>query len=411
MTQQEPLVQTPRPLPLHMALQTLLWISSAAALPSLKNGSLPWNPNLRKAGAALAESLQKVDPEHFRNALETEAKRRLNAFTKGIDAYHRQPRNASPLPPPVVWSEGPVRLYDYGETANGAKNGAPLLIVPSLVNRATILDLSKNKSLLRFLATKGFRPFLVDWGTPGEAERCYGLDEYILGPLQGALEAAVTISGRPAVLIGYCMGGLLALASAIRNPQRTAAFCALATPWDFHAGEGAQTRLLRAMAPQFELLLDTLGVLPVDILQAFFTGLSPFASGDKFRRFAAMDKRTTRARDFAALEDWINDGVPLAGPVAKDCLFGWYMENKPHEGRWRVGGRCVRPGDLKVPSLIVLPERDHIVPPASARALAASTPGSEILSPHAGHIGMVAGSTSTTALFEPLSQWLETVSG
>ncbi len=357
----------------------------------------------------MAESLQKVDPERFHDALEAEAKRRLNGFAEGVNAYRRQPRAAPLSPPPVVWSEGPVRLLDYGATASGAKCGPPLLIVPSLVNRATILDLSKRKSLLRFLAGKGFRPFLLDWGTPGETERRYGLDDYILGPLQGALEAAVTIAGRPAALIGYCMGGLLALASALENPQRTAAFCALATPWDFHAGEGARARLLRAMAPQFEILLDTLGFLPVDVLQAFFTGLSPFAAGEKFRRFAAMDKRSSRARDFAALEDWINDGVPLAGPVAKDCLFGWYMENKPHEGRWRVGSRCVRPGDLDVPSLIVLPEHDHIVPPSSARALAASMPGAQTLSPHAGHIGMVAGSKSIPALFEPLSQWLENV--
>ncbi len=406
-----PLVQAPRPLPLHLALQTLLWISSAAALPSLRNGSLIWNPKLKKDGAALAESLQKVDPERFHDALEAEAKRRLNDFTKGIDAYRRQARAAPPPPPPVVWSEGPVRLLDYGATARGPKNGPPLLVVPSLVNRATILDLSKRKSLLRFLAGKGFRPFLIDWGTPGEAERRYGLDEYILGPLQGALEAAVNITGRPAVLIGYCMGGLLALASAIRNPERTTAFCALATPWDFHAGDGARARLLRATAPQFQILLDTLGFLPVDILQAFFTGLSPFATGDKFRRFSTMDKRTSRANDFAALEDWINDGVPLAGPVAKDCLFGWYMENRPHKGRWRVGGQCVRPGDLKVPSLVVLPEHDRIVPPPSARALAASLPGAQTLSPHAGHIGMIAGSASIPALFEPLSQWLEKVSG
>ena len=78
--------------------------------------------------------------------------------------------------PPELWREGTTRVLDYGDPARG---GVPLLVVPSLINRAYILDLSARSSLLRWLADQGFRPFLVDWGRPGIDERGRGLR---LGP-------------------------------------------------------------------------------------------------------------------------------------------------------------------------------------------------------------------------------------
>ena len=37
-------------------------------------------------------------------------------------------------------------------------------------------------------------------------------------------------------------------------------------------------------------------------------------------------------------EDWLNDGVPLAAPVARECIGGWYGANAPARGAWRVAG-------------------------------------------------------------------------
>ena len=52
------------------------------------------------------------------------------------------------------------------------------------------------------------------------------------------------------------------------------------------------------------------------------------------------------ARDFVALEDWLNDGVPLALPVARECLGGWYGDNVPGRGQLArlPAGRCCRAG-------------------------------------------------------------------
>ena len=61
-------------------------------------------------------------------------------------------------------------------------------MVPSLINRAYILDLAPETSLLRYLAAAGMRPLLVDWGSPGAVERGFGLTEYIAGRLEAAAD-------------------------------------------------------------------------------------------------------------------------------------------------------------------------------------------------------------------------------
>ncbi|MFN7634110.1 MAG: alpha/beta fold hydrolase, partial [Acetobacteraceae bacterium] len=141
-------------------------------------------------------------------------------------------------PPPTAWAEGGTRILDYGG------EGPAVLFVPSLVNRAEVLDLMPDASLLRWLAGNGAHPLLLDWGWPGEAERSFTLTDYVAGRLERALAA---LPG-PVVLVGYCMGGLLALAAALRHPGRIRALGLLATPWDFHAGEGARPRARAAAA-------------------------------------------------------------------------------------------------------------------------------------------------------------------
>ncbi len=390
-----------------MALQTMIWLSARAALAPLKSGSLPWRPELAKAAAALREDLGGVDPDAFAGAVDAEARRRPAAFADGVQAYRSHPRRDPPANPPAVWTEGSTRLLDYGAgTAKGA-DGVPLVVVPSLINRAYILDLTEKRSLLRTLAGRGFRPFLVDWGPPGAIERAFTLSDYIAGRLERALDTAVDLAGRPAGVIGYCMGGLLALALAQRRPDRVAALALMGTPWDFHAGQGGKIRLLRAMAPQLIMMMEQFGVLPVDVLQAMFASLDPFLTPRKFQRFAALSRGSEKARHFVALEDWLNDGVPLAGPVARECLVGWYVENRPARGAWRIAGRPVLPAEVQARCLVMIPGKDHIVPPASAAPLADALPRAESRVLAAGHVGMVAGGRAATILYGPLARWLK----
>ncbi|HEY1719785.1 MAG TPA: alpha/beta fold hydrolase [Magnetospirillaceae bacterium] len=394
--------QGPRPLPLHLATQIATLVSSHAALPSLKNGSLAWSPRLRVAADQLRSALGQADGEAFDRALASEAGRRVDGFLKGIDTYRRHPYRRRLADPPVVWREGTTRLLDY--SLKGAR-GPVLLAVPSLINRAYILDLTAQRSLMRFLAKKGFRPFLLDWDAPGAVEMKFGLDDYIAGRLSSALDVVTKRAGKPA-LLGYCMGGLLTLALALLRPKDVQGLALFATPWDFHQPDDSQARIVTAMKTPIEDAIKTWGGMPVDLLQACFATIDPGGIERKFRALADMGQGTARARDFVALEDWLNDGIMLAGPVARDALFGWYIENKPALGTWRVGRKTIRPERYTGPSLVLVPSRDRIVPPASALALAQALPRAETVELDTGHIGMVTGATAPKQVYARLAAWL-----
>jgi polyhydroxyalkanoate synthase len=381
----------------------LLWLSSRAGLTSLAGGSPPWNSEESGAAAplcALAAEIGQAGAEAVGAALDRELLCRADRFLAGLDAYRRHPFRREEPDAPVVWQSGNARLLDYG---GGAGHG--VLVVPSLINRYYVLDLLPQRSFVRCLAERGLRPLVLDWGEPGDAERDFTLTDYISGPLEVAMKAAVALTGSPVGVIGYCMGGLLALALALRRPAEAACLALLATPWDFHAKRAEQAQLLAAAV---EAALPGPGDAPLTlgVIQGFFLALDPFLAERKFIRLAGLDEDSAAARDFVALEDWINDGVPLARNVALDCARAWYRDNDPARGAWRVAGQAIRPEEVRAPSLVVLPSRDRIVPPLSAEPLAAAIPDAAVLRPSFGHIGMMASATAPDTVWQPIADWL-----
>ncbi len=375
----------PRPLLLHLSLA---WARSSSLSAASLNWSRFWPGSSGPDPAA-------ADPEVMQAAFE-ELLRADRALIAGIAAYRADSYTRQLRDPPVVWEESETRVMDYG----GA--GPAVLFVPSLINRAYILDLMEDASMLRWLSAEGAHPYLLDWGWPGETERGFTLTDYIAGRLERALAA---IPG-PVVLAGYCMGGMLALAAALRMPAKVSALALLATPWDFHAADPALGRRIADTMPAVEAMMRFSGTLPIDALNTLFAMLDPHGVGNKFRDFAAQDKSLPRARKFVAMEDWLADGVPLAAPVAREALGGWYGANSAAAGKWRVAGLAVEPAGLEMPVFCAIPANDRLVPAASAHALAALVPQARIIQPSTGHIGMVAGTHAQSALWRPFAAWL-----
>lgn len=381
-------------------------MSSPGGLALLKHGLLPLKPDLRADAEALLEELKRVDPAKFAVALSDEARRLLDQLAAGIQAYRRHPYRRDLSDPPVIWRQGTTRLVDYG----GPEDGLPVLMVPSLINKAYILDLSRERSLARHLAAQGMRPLLVDWDRPGDQERRFTLSDYIAGRLEDALEEAAKLTRQRPAVLGYCMGGNLALALAERRRRDIVGLALLATPWDFHAGTRFRyDQIMPVAAPGMAAWLEALGELPVDALQMMFFTLDPFLVVRKFRQFASLDQASEKARAFVALEDWLNDGVPLSAPVAQECMQGWYGENLPARGAWRVAGRPVDPARIELPTLILVPSRDRIVPPSSAAALLPAMPGAVAISPPLGHIGMVVAESAPQYAWRPLTDFLRSL--
>lgn len=387
-----PIRRGPRPLLLHLML---------AALKSngLRAGSANWNSvwPLWSQGfwprSAVAAGAAPDLAGSFAGAAEAD-----RALIAGIAAYRRHPAQRPPDSWPILWREREITLCDV---APGAP-GVPVLFVPSLINRGYILDLAEEWSLLRFLARNGVRPLLLDWGWPGPVERDFTLTDYIVGPLERAIDAV----GEKLVLCGYCMGGLLATAAAQRRPDRVRGLGVLATPWDFRAHHPAQADLLAQLVPLLQPWLGFNGTLPIDLLQSLFVLLDPDAVAEKYRRFGSLHPDSARARRFVAIEDWANDCVPLAAPVARACFSDWYGANAPQRGTWRVAGMPAVPSSLTMPCFGAVPLTDRIVPPQSAMPLVEALPNATIVTPRSGHVSMIVGANAEAMLWRPLLDWL-----
>jgi poly(3-hydroxyalkanoate) synthetase len=359
--------------------------------------------------AAILQSIQSAvqhgsHENDFSAAVVAETLRQDAALIEGIAAYRRHPSHRTLTDPPAIWAEGGTRLLDYGPSS-----GRPILFVPSLINRAYVLDLAEGHSMLRWLAAQGVRPLLLDWGWPEETERRFSLTDYVAGRMERAMTAAARLAGSAPVLAGYCMGGTLAVAAAQRRPDLISGLALLAAPWDFHAPEPTRAIQAAETLPLLEPALVFSHALPVDLLQTLFALLDPWGVADKYRGFARLPQDSERARMFVALEDWLNDGVPLAADVARACLGEWYGENAPARGTWRIAGLPVDPTSITTPTFVAIPGRDRIVPPESAQPLAQLIPNAELHRPAAGHIGMAAGARAEVALWRPLLNWLRTV--
>jgi polyhydroxyalkanoate synthase subunit PhaC len=399
----------PRPLPLHLAIAAMTLLTSRGALPLLRKGSLDWKPELAAAAERLRQSAAALDEKQVERALDAAAAKRWGAFLDGVLRYRRHPYRRALPEARTAWQDGTTRLLAYAppQRTSHRKPGRPVLVVPSLINRGYILDLTEQRSFMRDLAARGFRPYLVDWGQPGDVERGFTLTDYIAGRLDAALEAVLDEAGAKPVLVGYCMGGTMSVALTQRRQDDLSGLALLAAPWDFLADPTPMTAALPGFLPALNAAIGTLGEVPTDMIQALFLRLDAHLGYRKFRAFAALDPASEKAHAFVALEDWLNDGVALAGPVARECMEGWYVRNDPALGAWRVAGEAVDPAAIRLPALAMVPAGDRIVPPASSLALAAALTNATTLRPAQGHIGMMAGGAAAKQVWDPLADWLK----
>ncbi|WP_231478322.1 alpha/beta fold hydrolase [Sphingomonas sp. UNC305MFCol5.2] len=287
---------------------------------------------------------------------------------------------------PAVASAGRAVLRDYGGT------GLPVVFVPSLINPPLVLDLGEN-SLLRWLAQHGVHPLLVDWGSPTPDDRAQDVTAHV----EGLLLPLLATLDRPPALVGYCLGGTMATATAAAI--RTAGLVTIAAPWRFKA-YGDALEPISALWDQAHDTCEQLGLVPMEVLQSGFWQLDPRRTIAKFERFARLEPDSAEARAFVALEDWANGGAPLTFAAGRQLFDDFFVADLPGSGRWQIAGRNVDPETLGIPALSFVSSTDRIVPAASAARIG------EVRELAMGHVGMIVGSRAREALWQPLADWL-----
>jgi len=307
------------------------------------------------------------------------------AALAGLKSYERAPRAAAPPPKPEIARVAGACLRDHGG------DGPPAVLVPSLINPPNILDLDAEVSLAEALTGMGRRVLLLDWGP---AEDRGGLS--VGGHVEALLLPLLEQLAEPVALIGYCLGGTMAIAAA--NLIACERVATLAAPWRFEQYPERSRAALDDMWRHSEPAARALGALPMEVLQAAFWSLDPERTVRKFARFAALDPACPEARRFVTLEDWANEGEALPYPAAKELIEDLFGRDLPGSGQWRIAGPTVS-DRIAAPLLNVLAAHDRIAPAATAAA-------GEAVAVASGHVGMIVGS-ARARLHETLSAFLD----
>ncbi len=306
----------------------------------------------------------------------------------GVRAYQDAPRPQRPAPMAEVLRQGRVRVTDFGGS------GRPVLFVPSLINPPHVLDLTEENSLLRWLAATGLRPLLLNWGDPrdGNADLSVG------GHIKHLLIPLIRDLGPDLAVVGYCLGGTMAIAAAAHVPL--AGLVTIAAPWNFAGYPPDALKGFRGIWGTGRGAAEALDLFPMEMLQSAFWRLDPRRTLSKYAAFGKMAPDSSEARAFVVLEDWANDGPPLALPAAREMFEDLFVGDLPGKNEWHVGGKKIEAAALDCPALNIISTSDRIVPAATAPAIG------ERLVLQQGHVGMIIGGRARAVLWEPLHHWL-----
>src|SRR5689334_287982 len=117
-------------------------------------------------------------------------------------------KNLAATPGAVVQREDAFELMQYAPRTEQVRS-VPLLLVPPMINKYYVADISPGRSLVEYLVQQGQQVFAISWRNPEEQHGNWGIDTYAEAILS-ALETACAISGsEQAQMLAFCGGGIV----------------------------------------------------------------------------------------------------------------------------------------------------------------------------------------------------------
>ncbi len=102
-----------------------------------------------------------------------------------------------------------MQLIQY-QAATDKVLKAPLLIVPPWINKFYILDLTPEKSFIKWCVDQGITVFVISWVNPDAHLAAKSFEQYMNEGVIAALDAVEAATGEKKVhTVGYCVGGTL----------------------------------------------------------------------------------------------------------------------------------------------------------------------------------------------------------
>lgn len=329
---------------------------------------------------------------------------------RGIQLYQNHSFKQPLLETKEVWRSGGVSILEpVMQGGHKLKSAAPLLIIPSLINKSNILDISEEHSVLRWLQKNGVAAYLLDWGDFSLPDECtMSMDDVLLSKLCPAIECMVQMHGGAIDVLGHCIGGTLALAAASLSPDHIRRLILLSAPWDFQNDAFELAKNVRIWSQFATPEISEKGHLSKYWVQALFASLDAQGSSQKFIDFSEMDQNSEQAKHFVRVEDWLNDGPDIPAAVAKTCVEDWFGRNAPMKGLWKVGEYDVDLSLIQSDVLIVASKIDKLVPYACAIAAKDCLTNTNVdcIDAGRGHIGLIVGRQAFYRVWEPILDYL-----
>ena len=320
-----------------------------------------------------------TNPEVMKRTLETKGDNLLNGLSNMLGdikagqmsqskaGAFELGRNLAMTPGKVIHETRLFQLIHYAPTTPDVL-ATPLVIFPPWINRFYILDLTPEKSFVKWCVGEGVSLFMVSWKSADESLADVTLDDYVAAQIE-AVDVIREALGVPSVhTIGYCVAGTtlaatLALLAARGEADKVASVTFFTAQVDF-ADAGDLTLFLGD---------DSMGLL----------GQLTEDKGYLDGRYMAATFNLLRGRDLIwsyvvnnylmgqepapfDLLHWNGDTTNLPANWHRDYLENFYKQNKlVQAGAIIVDGTPIDLKKIRTPAYIQAGREDHIAPPQS----------------------------------------------
>lgn len=314
-------------------------------------------------------------------------------------------------PARVVHAENKWRLLRYERPEDApVRYKTPVLLVPSLINRHYVLDLTPGQSMAETMLQRGHDVFIIDWGTPSREDRYLNFDTICDKIIARCLRIAAKHGAHDkAHLLGYCLGGTLAVIHAAARPDRVATLTALAAPVAFH-DDGLLSQWVRNEKFSVDALVDGMGLVPWQLMQPAFHLLRPTLNLLKAVQVIDRAWDDEFLDSFLAVEKWGNDNVALPGEFYRRYINELYVKNALMNDSFFLSEIPVSLRSIECPVHAITFEHDNIVPHRSASVLVDRISSSVKKHTHqsGGHVGAVVSKKAASRLWPHVSGfWAE----
>jgi len=275
-------------------------------------------------------------------------------------------RNLATTPGKVIFQNELMQLIQYAPSTETVLK-RPLLIVPPWINKYYVLDLTPEKSFIKWCVDQGLTVFCISWVNPDArlAEKTF--EDYARqGPL-AALDAIKEETGEDKVhAVGYCVGGtLLAVtlaAMAAWHDKRIASATLFAAQVDFTYAGDLKVFVDEEQVKAIEHRMCERGYLDSRSMATVFNLLR---SNDLLWPYVINNYMKGKAPFPFDLLYWNSDATRLPAANHSFYLRNCYLDNKLAKGAMILGNTPIDLKAITVPIYNLATREDHIAPAKS----------------------------------------------